>query len=64
MFHFFRTTLLVVVIFIILNRFFVVIDGIIFTFWTFSAFYQLVIDIRIIGDHSLQFGITMWTFHV
>ena len=53
MFHFFRTTLLVVVILIIFNRFFVVIDGIIFTFWTFPAFYQLVIDMRIIGDHSL-----------
>lgn len=46
------------------NRFFVVIDGIIFAFWTFPAFYQLVIDIRIIGDHSLQFGISVRTFHV
>ena len=64
MFHFFRTTLLVIVILIIFNRFVIVIDGIIFAFGTLPAFYQLVIDIWIIGDHFLQFGITVRTFHV
>ena len=48
---------------IVLKRFFVVIDGIIFAFWTFPAFYQKVIDMRIIGNHSLQFGIAVRTFH-
>lgn len=51
------------VLVVILNRIFVVIDGIIFAFWTFPAFYQKVIDMRIIGNHSLQFGIAVRTFH-
>lgn len=52
-----------VLVIVIRDWFFVVIDGIITAFRTLPAFYQLVIDIRIIGDHSLQFGIAVRTFH-